>query len=250
MRSKHHPLIPTVAAGLAAVLLLPSLGSAQPSLGSARNFVVVAGSTISNTGPTSLGGSIGVSPGTSITGIPAGQPTAGTVCAGDALAAQAQADLAGAYDVLAGMECNVSMPGPVLEGMTITPGVHCFASSAHLKGDLYLDAQGDTAAVFVMQMGSALTVASGVSVVLSHGAQESHVWWLVGSSASLGAASTMRGNVLAYKSIILHQGASLTGRALARSGAVIMHANAVGPPPDAISPISRVGWGGVKLRYH
>ncbi len=249
MRTTHTHRIAMCGAGLAALLLLPSHGSAEPVLNSAASFVVVAGSTINNRGATTLGGSIGVSPGQAITGVPVGQPTSGMVYAGGDIAAQAQAELAAAYDLLEGMACNVRMTGVYLGDRTFTPGVNCFASAAHLKGNLNLDAQGDTAAVFVFQIGSALTVAPGVTVVLSNGAQERHVWWQVGSSANLGSASIMQGNVLAHSSINLHKGAVLMGRALARRGAVIMHANAIGPPGDTIVPTSRAGWGGLKVLY-
>jgi len=110
MNHEHkHPTI-MAGVGLAALLFLLSLGFAQ-SLGSAASFAVLAGSTITNTGATTINGDVGVSPGTAITGLPAGQPTGGTVHAGDAVAAQAQADLTTAYDFLAGMACTVPKSG-------------------------------------------------------------------------------------------------------------------------------------------
>ena len=228
LRLKHSTL--ATGAAVAAILLLPTLGFAQTGLGAAASYAVLAGSTITNTGATTVSGDMGVSPGTSVVGIPLGQPTPGTVHAGDLAAAQAQSDLGIAYGFLASMPCNVTRTGVDLGGTTLTSGVYCFASSAFVTGTLTLDAQGDSAAVFVFQIGSTLAVTDGSSVILANGAQPSHVWWQVGSSATLGIGSKTVGNVLAYTSISLNTGASITGRLLAEGGAVTMGANSVAIP--------------------
>jgi hypothetical protein len=246
-RRKHSTIM--ASAGLAALLFLPSLGFAQSGFGTAASYAVLAGTTITNTGATTINGDVGVSPGTAISGLPMGQPTVGTIHAGDAAAAQAQADLTIAYGFLAGIACDVSMSGVDLGGKTLTPGIYCFSSSAQMTGILSLDAQGDTAAVFGFQIASALTVADGSSVVLSNGAQGRHVWWQVGSSATLGIASMMVGNVLAYTSITLNTGASLAGRALAQGGAVTMDTNSIAKFDDTGTPTINDSWGLLKLRY-
>jgi type VI secretion system secreted protein VgrG len=242
---------PTILTGVAlvALLLLPSLGFAQPGLGSAASYAVLAGTSITNTGATSITGDVGVSPGTSITGLPAGQPSGGSIHAGDAPAAQAQADLGTAYNFLAGEACNTAMTGVDLGGQTLGPGVYCFTSSAGLTGILTLDAQSDTGAVFVFQITSALTVADGASMTLSNGAQGRHVWWQVGSSATLGIASMMQGSILAHTSITLNTGASLAGRALAEGAEVTMGANSVVTPGDVGLPARGVSWGEIKSLY-
>ncbi len=235
--------------GLAVLLCLPSLGIAQTGLGSAASYTVLAGSAITNTGATNITGDVGVSPGTAITGLPVSQPTGGTIHAGDAVAAQAKADLATAYASLAGMPCTVTMSGVDLGGQTLGPGVYCFASSAGLTGTLNLDAHGDANAVFVFQIGSTLTTAGGSSVILSNGAQIGNVWWQIGSSATLGIASAMQGSLLAHTSITLTTGASVEGRALASGGAVTMDTNSLvgsGTPP---TPTARTTWSKVKAQY-
>jgi type VI secretion system secreted protein VgrG len=237
------------AAGLIALLFLPSLAFAQGTLGTAASYAVLAGSTITNTGATSIRGDVGVSPGTSITGLPVGQPAPGTVHAGDPAAAQAQADLTTMYNFLVAEPCTVVMSGVDLGGKTLVPGVYCFATSAGLTGALTLDAQGDTAAVFIFQMGSTLTVANGSSVAVINGAQGRHVWWQVGSSATLGIGSTTLGNVLASASITLNTNAIVNGRALAQTGAVTMDSNSFVAPNDHGTPTSRSTWGKVKSLY-
>jgi type VI secretion system secreted protein VgrG len=244
---KHSPIV--AGAGLAVLLFLPSLALAQRGLGSAASYAVLAGSTITNTGATVISGDVGLSPGTSITGLPVGQPSPGTVHAGDPAAAQAQADLATMYSFLVDEPCTVTMSGVDLGGKTLTPGVYCFATSAGLTGTLTLDAQGDTAAVFIFQMGSTLTVATGASVVVINGAQGRHVWWQVGSSATLGIGSMTLGNVLASASITLNTNAIVNGRALAQTGAVTMDTNTFVSPNDHGTPTSKSTWSKVKSIY-
>ena len=134
-------------------------------LGTAANFAVLAGSTVTNTGPTVLTGGLGVSPGTAVTGFPPGAVTGGTIHAADAVAAQAQTDLTTAYTTAAGLTPTADLTGQDLGGLTLTPGVYHFASSAQLTGTLTLDSLGDPNAEFVFQIGSTLTTASNSHVV-------------------------------------------------------------------------------------
>jgi len=235
--------------GLAALSIMPSTAFAQGTLGTAASYAILAGSTITNTGATTISGDVGLSPGTSITGLPLGQPSPGTVHAADAPAAQAMADLGTMYGFLAGMTCTNNMTGVDLGGQTLTPGVHCFTTSAGLTGVLTLDAQGDPGAEFVFQMGSTLTVATGSSVVMINGGQNQHVWWQVGSSATLGTGSSMLGSILASASITLNTNASVQGRVLAQSGAVSLDTNAIVGLNDAGTPTSKSTWGMVKSIY-
>jgi type VI secretion system secreted protein VgrG len=231
--------------GLAALLVVPSSGFAQ-SLGSAAMFAVLAGSTVTNTGATTILGSVGVSPGTGITGLPVGQPTGGTVHDNDPVAAQAQSDLTDAYNALAGMACGTDLTGQDLGGQTLGPGVYCFNTSAPLTGTLTLDGGGNANAVFVFQIGSTLTTATSAAVSLIGGAQNTNVYWQVGSSATLGTGSTFKGNIVALASITLTTGVALNGRALARTGAVTMDTNDIG---DATTPTLESTWGRIKVRY-
>jgi hypothetical protein len=179
-------------------------------------------------------GNLGVSPGTDVTGFPDGI-VVGTIQAGDAVAAQAQSDLAVAYNNLAGQACNTDLTGQDLGGLTLTPGVYCFDSSAQLTGTLTLDAQGDSNAVFIFQIGSTLTTASNSSVAVINSANACNAYWQVGSSATLGTNTAFQGNILALTSITLNTGAGLNGRALARNGAVTMDTNNITNCPGALT---------------
>ncbi|HEX8151824.1 MAG TPA: ice-binding family protein [Thermoanaerobaculia bacterium] len=212
-----------------AFLFIAASAFAQaPSLGTAAGFGVLGGSAVTNTGPTQVTGDVGVSPETSITGFPPGVAT-GTLHLNDAVAQQAQNDITVAYNSLAGLPCGTVLTGQDLGGLTLLPGVYCFASSAQLTGTLQLNAQGNPNAQFIFQIGSTLTTASNsqVRIINSAGTPSCNIYWQVGSSATIGTASAFAGNVLALASISVKTGASVAGRLYARTGAVTLESNTV-----------------------
>ena len=199
------------------------------NLGTADAFAVLAGSTVTNTGPTVVFGNLGVSAGSAITGFPPGIIN-GAMHDNDAVAGLAQNDLTTAYNFAAGETVTQDLTGQDLGGLTLLPGVYFFMSSAQLTGTLTLNNLGNPNAVFVFQIGSTLTTASNSSVVFinSGGDAGDSVFWQVGSSAALGTTTSFAGNILALTSITLNTGANITcGRALARNGAVTMDTNHV-----------------------
>ena len=105
----------------------------------ANTFAVLGGSTVTNTGPTTVVGNLGVSPGNAVTGFPPGIVSGGTIHATDAVAIQAQAEVATAYGLLAGLPTNANLTGQDLGGLTLTPGDYRFDTSAQLTGTLTLD---------------------------------------------------------------------------------------------------------------
>jgi hypothetical protein len=221
-------------------LFLGLTGTAQAAatsvpLGTAESFAVLAGSGISNTGPTTITGDIGTFPTTTITGAASIVQT-GTNHAGDAVTQGAKNDLLTAYGTAAGEGPSVAVTAD-LGGRSLTAGVYKSATSMGLTGALTLDAAGNPDAVFVFQAGSTLTTASGSSVVLSNGAQACHVFWQVGSSATLGTATQFRGNILADTSVTLATGATVQGRVLARDGAVTLDTNVI-TAPGCTSPVT------------
>jgi Ice-binding-like/Bacterial Ig-like domain len=189
------------------------------------NFSVLAGSTVTNTGSTTVSGDVGVSPGTAVTGFPPGL-AGGTIHSADGAAGQAQTQLTAAYIDVAGRSGSTSVAGD-LAGQTFTAGVYKSTSSLAISGDVTLDAQGNPAAVFIFQIASTLTTGSGSHVVLANGASACNVFWQVGSSATLGTNSVFKGNILALTSITITTGVNLEGRALARNGAVTLDADVI-----------------------
>jgi hypothetical protein len=200
-----------------------------PSLGTAQSDAVLAGSAVTNTGSSVIGGDLGLSPGTAVTGFPPGTLSGGTIHAGDATALSSQTSLTTAYNALAAQSCTQDLTGQDLGGKTLTPGVYCFSTSAALTGTLTLNAGGNAAAVFIFKTGSTLTTASGSSVVMTNGGSQCNVYWQVGSSATIGTSTSFAGNILALTSITLTTGANVVGRALARNGAVTLDTNNITP---------------------
>lgn len=216
-------------AALIAVASWSTVNAQAPNLGTAADFAVLSGSTVTNTGATVLNGSLGLSPGSSVTGFPPAIVLApGGTFIGDAVAVQAQVDLATAYNATASRPTTVDLTGQNLGGLTLTPGVYNFASVAQLNGTLTLNSLGNPNAVFIFNIGTTLTTGSASSVNVIGGGLAGNVYWRVGSSATLGSTTSFIGDILALTSITLDTGADITcGAALARNGAVTLDTNTI-----------------------
>jgi len=227
-----------------------------PPLGAATPFAVLAGPQVVNAGGSVVRGDLGVSPGTTVDGFPGGKVIDGTIQKSGDTPNQAQKDAAKAYADLASQQCNVKLIGQDLGGQTLTPGVYCFpAAAATLTGELVLDAQGDPNAVFVFQVGTTLTTAAKSKVRVTNTGQDAnegeqsadgrkrqrdslcHVYWQVGSSVAIGRDSNFIGTIIAMERIGVSTNATIDGRALARTGNVIMDTNAV-EIPQCILPVA------------
>jgi Ice-binding-like len=209
----------------------PAAFAAQPTvgLGTAKPFTVLAGTTVTNTGPSVIAGDLGVSPGSAVTGFPPGTVNNGTQHVADAVALQAQSDLTTAYNDAAGRTPVTTEANPDLTGLTLAPGVYS-AGAMSLSGTVTLDAQGDPNAVFIFQAASTLITASSSKVALIGGAQPCNVFWQVTSSATLGTNSAFVGTVMALTSATVQTGATVQGRILARNGGVTLDDNTIGVP--------------------
>jgi len=223
---------------VASGLTFPFLIRAQAiNLGTAATFGVLGASTVTSTGLTGIEGNLGVWPGTAITGFPPGI-VSGTIYAADTVAAQAQADAFLAYTTAAALPSHGDLTGLNLGGLTLTPGVYSFSSSAQLTGTLTLDAQGNPNASFVFQIGSTLTTATASAVVLINGATECGVIWQVGSSATLGTSTRFLGNILALASITVNSAVTVSGSLVALNAAVTLIYNQISAAGSCIGACS------------
>ncbi len=216
-----------------------ALGAVAPvGLGTAASFSVLGGSTVTNTGPTTMFGDLGLSPGSSVTGAP---HVLGATHVDDAVAIGAENALTTAYNNAAGRPSNGSA-GTDLAGQVFLPGVRTASSSLLLSsGSVTLDAQGDPNAVFIFQIGSTLITSSNTSVQLINGAQACNVFWQVGSSATLGTGTRFVGTIMALATITANTAATIHGRLLASTGAVNLDTNTI---TTSNCPSSETGSGG------
>ncbi len=221
--------------GFFASVPVNAAGPATVNLGTAANFAILGNTTVTNTGSTThVTGDVGLSTGTSLTGLTSAQIT-GTTQIFNATARTAQDDLTTAYNDAAGRTTSAITVSGNLGGQTLVAGLYKSTSSlAVSSGNLTLS--GTASDVWIFQMASTLTLTTGRAVNLTGGAQASHVFWQVGSSATLGVNSTFVGTIMAQASVTLDHGATLTGRALARTGAVTLDTNTVVRPSTTVIP--------------
>ncbi|AOX66730.1 hypothetical protein BJK06_14270 [Curtobacterium sp. BH-2-1-1] len=230
--------------GLAAALALASSGPASAAtvidgpigLGTAATYGVLGASTVTNTGPTTVQGDLGLSPGTSITGFggPGNGIVNGTVHQTDAAATQAQADTTTAYNVAASLtptQTGVSE----LNGLSLSPGVYT-GDALRLADTGTLTLAGSADSVWVFQAASTLTIGSGTRILTTGGASSCNVFWQVGSSATIGSAAQFQGTVLADQSVTATTGATVVGRLLARTAAVTLDTNTITAPTGCPAP--------------
>jgi hypothetical protein len=215
------------AATLLAIDASAASAAAPVSLGTASDFSVLAGATVTNTGETVLAQGLGIHPGNAATGFPPGA-VGGEIHLGDAVAMQAKSDLSDAFNDAATRTPFTTLAAE-LGGTTLTPGVYRIGA-AQVTGQLTLDAQNDPRAVFIFQVESTLITASNSSVVFVNGASPCNVFWKVGSSATLGTGTSFVGNIMALASITMTTGATLQGRALAQVAAVTLDTNVITEP--------------------
>jgi len=238
-RERHEPSLRTIRsrrtvrvaaslAAFAAALLGASQLMAQDSLRTAQSFGVLGATTVTNTGPTTITGDLGVSPGTAITDQ-TDITLHGAVHATDQAASQAQIDANHVFTTFGILPSTAK--GQQLGGLTLTPGVYSFTTDpVLLDGNLTLDFNGDPTAMFVFQIAAGLTTGSGSSVSEINGGPGTYanVFWLVGSSATLGTTTQFQGSIIALTSITLDHGANIScGRAIALNGAVTMDNNVI-----------------------
>ena len=194
-------------------------------LGSAASFTALGAAAVTNTGPTTLWGDLGVYPGSTITGL--GSITLhGTEHVGDGVAQDAQADALTANNFLAKQADSADLSGTDLGRLTLTPGVYFLASITQRSGALMLDAQSNPAALFVFQIGSALIIASHAAVQVLNGGTNTGVYWQVGASATLGTDTDFLGNLMAEQAVTLNSRARiLCGRVIALNAALTLNSN-------------------------
>jgi hypothetical protein len=212
------------------------------NLGTADKFGLLGGSGVTNVSAhTFIVGDVGSAPTPTVKGLKPGQVRGHLYLKASPVTAKAQRGLTTAYNQAAGAHCGTTLTGVNLGGMKLIPGVYCFTSAAQLTGTLKLDAQGNSNAQWIFQIGTTLTTAPNSKVVINlsgKGARGCNVYWQVGSSATVGKGSIFVGKIMALTSVTL-DGGTLRGKALARNGAISISAQeTVDGPPCAAAGVA------------
>jgi hypothetical protein len=199
-------------------------------LGSASSFAILAATTVTSAGVSTVVGDLGVTPGTAVTGFPPGTVTGGAIHTSDATVLAAGVDRAIAYSDAAARSVCPNNVAAEIGGLVLPPGLYRSTTFTIATGNLTLDAQGDGDAVFVFQAGTTVNIGVGFQVLLVNGARPSNIYWKIGSSATLQANSSFVGTLLVDASITVNAGAVLVGRLFANTGAVTLDTNDIEVP--------------------
>jgi len=223
--------------GVALIISGGIVNASSLSWGTASSFAVIGGTTVTSTGATVVDGNLGVSPGTAVTGFDPPGIVTGSIHAGDAIASQAHADASTAYGALLLLVAGADLTGTDLGARTLAPGVYRFDTSAQLTGDLVLDGAGE----YVFLIGSTLTTAADSTIQTINGASWEHVFFQVGSSATLGTGTMFLGSIVADTSVSLSTGASVSGHVFGLGGAVTLDNNTVMVPEPSTAILFLAG---------
>ena len=207
-------------------------------LGSTSSFAILASAAITNIPTSSITGDIGLTPdtGSNISGFsePMTCPevigkvyavdVTGPACAlnDPVLLANAKTDAGIAFiNARAAVRGTPQAISGDLNGLTLYPGLYESGTSLEISpgGILYLDAQGDGNAVFILRSATSITTSATSEVVLAGDAKAANIYWTAGSAVTLGTNSIMKGTLIAGTSISLLTGANLEGRALNQGAA-------------------------------
>lgn len=232
------------------VIPVQQVSQASVIQGSSENYVILAGAGISNNPTSIITGNIGLSPSAStfITGfsliyssgaqLATSAQVTGNIFASDygiptpVNLTTAKVDLTIAYNDAAGRtSTDIVLLSGNLGGLTLTPGLYKSSGSLEISsGDLTFDAKGNSNAVFIIQIASTFSTSSDRKVILAGGAKAANIFWQVGTSATFGTNSVLKGTIMADQSISLNTGVAVEGRLLARIGSVTLEGNTITNP--------------------
>lgn len=220
----------------AALLTLPKITFGQvPTMGTAANYVLFTSSgAVGNTGVSHITGNVG----TDIGAITAFGNVDGILNAANGASSVCAVDLLATYNQLNAMTATAGHAAVLGGGEIITAGVYTIAAAGSAVGTLSLDAQADPNAVFVFKVGGAFTTAAATTVYLMNGAEACRVFWIVEGAVAMGAATTMKGTVIAHNAAIsMAAGGNIEGRLFSTAGAVAIDGTSAYLPLGCSAPM-------------
>ena len=199
-------------------------GPVAPDLASTACYVLFSGNgSVTNTGITTIKGDVGTNVGTT-TGYDPLLVSGKIHPIPDLSTAKCATDLLDVYKYLSKLSPDIELLYPVQFGndLVLTPHTYIMKGAAELTGNLYLNAQGNANAVFVIQINGAISTSTYASVILTNGAQSKNVYWMIEGAVSINNYSVFRGTIICHDGSLgaLNTGVTLDGRALTTSGSL------------------------------
>lgn len=210
-----------------------SNGPAPVVLGTAGGFVILAKTTVTTTGATTVVGDIGLSPGTSFTGFNETMDASGEFATSALVTGEmykstyapptpsnlttAVLDMETAYDDAAGrtLPDELNLGAGNIDGMTLAPGLYKWETGVSIPSNVTLSGGSDD--VWIFQIAEDLTVGNSAIVTLTGGASPANIFWQVAGQVSLGTSSDFSGVVLCKTQIVCQTGGTVSGRALGQT---------------------------------
>ena len=196
----------------------PSFAATTPLvMGTSSAYGILASTSVTAAAPSDISGSAGGDIGVGGATLPTGTIThSGTqILGGTSLTAISDANTA-----FTDARASIALPVE-LGSTTLTDGAYS-GGTFGMTGTLTLDGQGNPSSVFIFSSTTTLITAASSAVQLINGAQACNVFWQIGSSATLGASSTMVGHLIAAVSIDTGISTMVNGQLIALTGAVTL----------------------------
>jgi len=224
-----------LASALALTTISTNFFAQAPTLGTAAEYVLFStDGAVNITGPSILTGNLGTNNGTTTTF----ENVNGVINDANLASAQCAADLLIAYNQLNATPPNYFISQLLGNGDTLINGVYSISQAATIDLNLYLDAENDTNAVFVILSNGSLSPAAGSKIKLINGAKACNVYWKIEGMLSVAAGSSMKGTfVVNNASIELNTNDTLDGRLLTTAGAITVDGSLAYTPTGCGSPI-------------
>jgi len=199
-------------------------GPAAPDLKSTSCFTLFSSDgPVTNTGVSTILGSVGTNVGLT-TGFNPLNVSGVIHPIPDGVTAQCAADLLTVYDYLNTMPNDIELLYPAQFGrnLVLTPHTYIMKAAAEFTDTLYLNAQGNPNAVFVIKINGALTTTTYSKVLLINGAQAKNVYWKIEGAVSINNYSVFCGTIVCNNGALgaINTGVVLNGRALTTTGAL------------------------------
>ena len=199
-------------------------GPTAPDLGSTECYALFSGNgAVSNSGITYVTGDVGTNTGLT-TGFNPSYVTGTIHPIPDASTAAAASDLAVVYDYLNTLPVDINLLYPAQFGnnLVLTPHTYLLDAATVFTDTLYLNAQGNSDAVFVIKMNGALSSSTYSNVKLINGAQSKNVYWKIEGAVGINNYSVFRGTLICNNGALgaLNTGVEFDGRALTTTGAL------------------------------